>query len=92
MLRSPKFGSCPGKHKKIPQTFLGDHKLKLHEIAEELKILEGDVFTILHEHLSMRKLCLKWVSHLLTVDQEQQHVDNSVLFATVSTQQKGVFA
>ena len=43
---------------------------------QELKISEGSVFTVLHEHLSMRKLCLKWVSRLLTVDQ-QQHVDNS---------------
>ena len=31
---------------------------------------EGSVFTILHEHLSMRKLCWKWVQCLLTVDQK----------------------
>ena len=35
------------------------HKFKLWEIAEKLKILEGSVFTILHERLSMRKLCSK---------------------------------
>ena len=51
---------------------MADHKLKLHEIAEEWTIL----FTILHEHLSMRKPCLKWGPRLLTVDQKQ-HVDNS---------------
>ena len=28
-------------------------------------------------HLSMRKLCSKWVPHLLTVDQKQQRVDDS---------------
>ena len=39
------------------QLVLADHKLKL---AEELKISEGSVFTILHEHLSTRKLCSKW--------------------------------
>ena len=43
--------------KKLHKLVLADHKLKLHEIAEELKILEGNVFTILHKHLSMRKLC-----------------------------------
>ena len=66
---------------KIPKnsadSFLDDHRLKLHEIAEELKISEGSVFTILHEHLSMRKLCSNWVQYLLTVDQKQQHVDDS---------------
>ena len=38
---------------------LGDRKLKLCEIADTLNISEGSVFTILHEHLSMRKLCSK---------------------------------
>ena len=41
------------------------------EIAEELKISEGSVFNILHEHLSMRKLCSKWAPCLLTVNQKQ---------------------
>ena len=49
-------------------------KLKLCEIAEELNISEGSVFTILHEHLWMRKLCSKWVLRLLIVYQKQ-HVD-----------------
>ena len=44
-------------------------KLKLHEIAEELKISEGSVFLILHEHLSMIKLCSKWVLCLFIVGQ-----------------------
>ena len=39
-------------------------KLKLHEIAEEMKISEGSLFTILHEHLSMKKLFSKWVPSL----------------------------
>ena len=56
---------------------LADHKLKLREIAEELKISEGNVFTILHELLSMRKLYSQWVPCFLTVDQKQQHINNS---------------
>ena len=54
-----------------------DHKLKLREIADTLKISEGSVFTILHEHLSMRKLCSKWVPRLFTVDQKQKRFDDS---------------
>ena len=55
---------------------LADCKLKLHEKAEELKI-EGSVFTILHEHLSMRKIYSKWVTHLLTVKQKHRCVNDS---------------
>ncbi|GFX87460.1 hypothetical protein TNCV_1329951 [Trichonephila clavipes] len=45
--------------KKVYKIILADRKLKFHEIAEDLKISEGSVFTILHDHLSMRKLCSK---------------------------------
>ena len=65
---------------KTPKEFtfvLANHKLKLLEIAEKLKISEGNVFTILHEHLSMRKMCSKWMLDLLTVNQNQQCVDDS---------------
>ncbi len=34
---------------KLHKLILADCKLKLHGIAEELKILDGSVFTILHE-------------------------------------------
>ena len=44
--------------KKLHKQILADRKLKLREIAEELKISEGSVFTILHEHLSMRSFCI----------------------------------
>ena len=57
--------------KKLHKLVLAYRKLKLREIAEELKISEGSEFTILHKHLSIRKLCSKWVPHLLTVDQKQ---------------------
>ena len=75
IFRLPKFSNCPGKHQKTPQICLADSKLKLHEIAVELKISEGSVFAILHEHSSMKKLCTKWVQCLLTVNQKR--VDSS---------------
>ena len=52
--------------KKLHKLVLADRKLKSYEIAEELKISEGSVFTILHEHLPMRKLCSNLVPRLLT--------------------------
>lgn len=73
----PNSAVVPENIKKVHRIVLADRKLKLREIADTLKISEGSVFTILHQHLSMRKLCSKWVPRLLTVDQKQQRVDNS---------------
>ena len=85
----PNSAVVPENTKKLHKLILTDHKLKLHEIAEELKISEGNVFIILHERLSVRKLCSTCVLRLLTVDQKTCRRFR-VLFATVSMQQKGV--
>ena len=71
MLQLLKLGSCPENMKKLHKHVLDNHELKLHEIAEEVKISEGSVSTILHEYLSMRKLRSKWGLRMLTVDQKQ---------------------
>ncbi len=49
----PNSAVVPENTKKLHKLIFADHKLKLREIAEELKILEGSVFIILHEHLSL---------------------------------------
>ena len=64
---------------KLNKLVLAECKLNLHVIKEELKISEGSVFTILHEHLSMRKPCSKMVLCLLTVNQKQQHLKLQVV-------------
>jgi len=51
--------------------------VKLRELADIVKISKERVGFILHEHLTMRKLCSKWVPRLLTVDQKQKRVDDS---------------
>ena len=55
----PNSAVFPENTKKFHKLVSADRKLKLWEIAEELKISEGSIFTIFHEHLSMRKLCSK---------------------------------
>ena len=72
----PNSAVVPENTKKLHKIVLADHKLKLRKIAEELKISEGSVFIILHEHLSMIKLCSKWVLHLLIVNQKQRVSDS----------------
>ena len=55
----PNSAFVPENTKKLHKLILADRKMKLREIAEELKISEGGVLTILREHLSMRMLCSK---------------------------------
>ena len=67
----------PENIKKVHKLVISYRKLKLREIAKTVKISEDSVFTIMHEHLTMRQLFSKWVPRLLTVDQKQQRVDDS---------------
>ena len=49
---------------------LDDQWMKAHEIAETMGISKECVGYILHEELDMKKLCARWVPHLLTADQK----------------------
>ncbi|GFX14080.1 hypothetical protein TNCV_612851 [Trichonephila clavipes] len=60
--------------KRVHKIILANRKLKLREVAKDSRISKSSVFTILHDHLSMRK---QWVLRLLTVDQKQQSNDYS---------------
>ena len=55
----PKSAAVPKKITKVHKIVLGDRKSKLREIADTLKIPEGNVLTIWHESLGMRKLFSK---------------------------------
>jgi hypothetical protein len=44
--------------------------MKVHEIAETIGISKERVGYILHGELDMKKLCARWVPHLLTADQK----------------------
>ncbi|CAH2096945.1 unnamed protein product [Euphydryas editha] len=46
-------------------------------IPDTLKISQERVGHIIHEYLGMRKLCAKWVSRELTIEQNQERVDAS---------------
>jgi len=67
----------PENVEKTLKIIMSDHKVKVKEIADILKISAGSVHTIIHEHLGMKKLFSKWVPRLLTVEQKQQRIDDS---------------
>ena len=71
----PNEAVIPENIQKIHKLVRKDRKWKVHQLADIVKISDGSVFTILHEHLGIRKLCAKWVPREFTVDQKQQRVD-----------------
>lgn len=52
----------------LQSTKISFGKLKFPEKA--LTILEGSVFAVLYEHLSIRKLCSKWIPLLRTMNKK----------------------
>ena len=49
-----------------------DARLPVKDIATCTCISEGSVQTILKRHLDLRKICARWVPHLLTEEQKTQ--------------------
>ena len=74
---------CPNKTttaemiNKIHDIVLNDPKVKVCEIAEIVSISTERMINILHTHLSIRKLCAKWVPRLLIIDQKRIRVTTS---------------
>jgi len=64
--------------KKIHKMVLDDRRLKVRELADIVGISKSAVHRILTENLNMRKLCARWVPHLLTMEQKQRRVDVSI--------------
>ena len=51
-----------------------DARLSVKDIASCTDISEGSVQTILKKRLDLRKVCAKWVPHLLTEEQKTQRL------------------
>ena len=51
-----------------------DARLSVKDISSCTGISEGSVQIILKKHLDLRKVCARWVSHLLTEEQKTQRL------------------
>ena len=51
-----------------------DARLSVKDIASCTDISEGSMQTILKKRLNLRKVCARWVPHLLTEEQKTQHL------------------
>ncbi|XP_036347344.1 histone-lysine N-methyltransferase SETMAR-like [Rhagoletis pomonella] len=68
----------PEMVKKIHKAVMDDRRLKVRELADIEGISKSTVHRILSEDLEMRKLCPRWVPHLLTLDQKQCREEVSI--------------
>ena len=61
--------------KRIHKLVLDDRRLKMHKLADIVRISKSSVHCILNKNLDMRKLCARWVPRLLTMEQKQRRED-----------------
>jgi histone-lysine N-methyltransferase SETMAR len=70
----PKSATTPEIIEQVHDMVLDDRQKKVCEIAETIGISKKHVGYILHEELDMKKLCARWVPHLLTAVQKRTHM------------------
>jgi len=73
--------------KAVESLVVEDRRITIQQIADTLDISTGTVHGILHDQLQMRKVCARWVPHLLSPDQRYERVQASQeLLARYSTE------
>ncbi|KAM8702496.1 hypothetical protein ACLKA7_005612 [Drosophila subpalustris] len=70
----PKEVIIPEIIRQVRQIVLTDRRVKVREIAETVGISTGSAVSILHDHLHMKKLNVKWVPHFLDIEQREKRV------------------
>lgn len=58
---------------KVHDMVLQSHHIKVHKISDITGILTAQVYHILMQELGMSKVSLRWVPHLLTLEQKCVH-------------------
>ncbi|XP_014785205.1 uncharacterized protein LOC106879959 [Octopus bimaculoides] len=62
---------------KVEIAILWDHRITIQQLAQEVKISVRSVENIIHDHLHMRKLSVRWIPRMLTSFQKQDLVNFS---------------
>lgn len=70
----PKTATTEENVRKVHRIVMNDRRVKVREIADELKISPERVFSILRDSLGMKKLNAKWLPHRLSVDEKLNRV------------------
>jgi len=71
----PKSVVVPANIDAVQKLIAADRHVTYHEIELRLGISMMSIHKTLHEHLGVRKLCARWIPHLLTDAQKHARVD-----------------
>ena len=61
----------------VERPVLNNRRIKVAELASECGISNGNVYTLIHEHLGMSKVSARWVPRHLNMQDRQQRVESS---------------
>lgn len=70
----PKAVTLPENIEAVRSLIEKDRPVTYREIASELGISMTSINKILHKHLKVRKLCARWIPHLLTEEEKRTRV------------------
>ena len=59
----------------VCQLILQDRHVTYYEIQTTLSISGTSIHSILHEHLTVKKICSHWISHNLSIAKKKAPVD-----------------
>ncbi|XP_025158379.1 histone-lysine N-methyltransferase SETMAR-like [Harpegnathos saltator] len=71
----PKSVVVPENIDAVRELILQDRHVTYREIEASLGISGTSIHSILHEHLAVKKICSRWISHNLTIVQKKARVD-----------------
>ena len=71
----PKLVVGPKNCNAVQKLVIQDHHMIYCEIEATLGISSASIYKILHEHLSAKKICSRWIPHNLTKVQKDARVD-----------------
>jgi histone-lysine N-methyltransferase SETMAR len=54
-----------------------DNRLTIDELSASTALSHGTIYTILHDHLGKRKICARWVPHILTESQKTARMETA---------------
>jgi hypothetical protein len=54
-----------------------DNRLTIYELSASTTLSHGTIYTILHDHISKRKICARWVLHILTESQKTARIETA---------------
>ena len=73
-IRRPKFAVVPQTIDAVRQLILQDRNVTYREIGTTSGISGTSIHSILHEHLTVKNICMRWIPHNLSIVQKTQSI------------------